>query len=44
MPSFDPREVEARCDPKENAVKVHLAALALGAALAMPALAADQVE
>src|SRR3954466_1590925 len=32
------------CNPKEDGMKVHLMALALGAALTMPALAADQVE
>src|SRR5215218_1119746 len=31
-------------DPKEDGMKVHMIALALSAALAMPALAADQVE
>src|SRR4051794_37679178 len=32
------------CDPKEDVMRGHLIALALSAALAMPALAADQVE
>src|SRR3954452_397078 len=32
------------CNPKEDGMKVHLMALALRAALTMPALAADQVE
>jgi hypothetical protein len=44
MPTLDQGEVETRCKAQEDVMKVQLVALALGAALSMPALAADQVE
>src|SRR5215210_2821400 len=40
----DPGEVDGARNLKENGMKVHLMALTFGLALAMPALAADQVE
>src|SRR4051812_32092326 len=44
IPTLDQGEVETRCHSQEDVMKVQLVALALSAALSMPALAADQVE